>query len=142
MRTHIFAVGLVFVSLSVAGARDVKVFIAPRSSLVPHSGKVVIDVYWFNTAETLRAIPNMESYGFSQMIASRTGQTLPRFIGGAHTIDHPSRDRAIPARKMVHDQVVVEVEITSDEFAELTADFSGTRCGTFKSNTIILVKRR
>lgn len=117
---------------SVTVARDVKVFIAPRSSLVPASGKVVFDVYWYNTAEQPRAIPNTKSYSFTQVIDSRSGQSLGRAAGSAIVVDHPDRDRVIPARTMLHEQIVEEVRITADEFAEVSARFRGTRCGTFK----------
>jgi hypothetical protein len=130
------------VTMSVACASDVKVFIAPRSSLVPASGKVVFDVYWFNTAEQPKAIPNNKSYSFTQVIDSRSGQSLGRATGSAIVVDHPDPDRVIPARTMLHEQIVEEVRITANEFAEVYARFRGTRCGTFKSNSVILTKRR
>ncbi len=84
----------------------------------------------------------MESYGFSQMVSSRSGKTLPSFRGGAHTVDHHSADRLLAGRTMLRDEIVVEIALTADEFAEMSAEFWGTRCGTFKSNTIILTKHK
>ena len=142
MRTLFLVCGLVFASLALAAAKDVRVFIAPRSALVADSGKVVFDVYWFNSAEKPRAIPNLASYSLSQEICSRSGKTLPRLVGGVQTVDHRSADRTIRGRTMLHDQIVAEVQITADEFAEISAEFWGIRCGTFKSNTVILTKAR
>jgi hypothetical protein len=142
MRALFVTTSFLIITTSVVFAQDVKVFIAPRSSLVPASGKVVIDVYWFNTAEQPRAIPNTKSYSITQVIDSRSGKSLGRAGGSAVVVDHPDPDRVIPARTMLHDEIVEEVKITADEFAEVSARFRGTRCGTFKSNTVILTKRR
>ena len=142
MRALFLISGFFVVTASVAFAGDVKVFIAPRSSLVPGSGKVVFDVYSFNTAEKPRGIPNTKSYSITQVIDSRSGKSLGRADGSVIVVDHPDPDRVIPARTMLHDQIVEDVRITADEFAEVYARFRGTRCGTFKSNSVILTRRR
>jgi hypothetical protein len=142
MRALSLAVSFVIITGCVTLARDVKVFIAPRSSLVPASGKVIIDVYWFNEAEQPRAIPNTKSYSITQVIDSRSGKSFGRATGSAVVVDHPDPDRVIPARTMLHDEIVEEVKITADEFAEVYARFRGTRCGIFKSNTVIVTKRK
>ena len=113
-----------FITGCATSARDVKVFIAPRSSIVPSSGKVVLDVYWYNAAEAPKQIPNMESYSVSALINSRSDKTLGRALGGARIVDHPGQDRVIPARTMLHDQIAQEMKLTGDEFAEVSAEFS------------------
>ena len=76
MRTLVFLCTFAIASQCAATERNVSVFIAPRSSLVPASGKVIIDVYWFNSSKRPRAVPNLESYSVMQSINSRSGRGL------------------------------------------------------------------
>jgi len=121
---------------------EVSVFISTRSALVPRSGKVVLDIYWFNRTSKPKSIPNLESYSVSQSVFPRHGRSLPRFVGGTHTSLHRGPDRAIEALTMVRDELTIEVEITDEEFAEISAKFWNSRYRVFRSNTVILTKRR
>ena len=142
MRTVLLAAVLVIGTCCGSAARDVSVFIAPRSSFIPASGKVVLDVYWFNATPRPAAIPTTESYTLSRELVSRTGKSLPRFIGGTQTTGHRSEDRQIPPRTVLHDEIVTQIEATADDLVQLTAEFWGKRRGKFKSNTVVLTKRR
>jgi hypothetical protein len=137
---------LVILALSAAAASaaagPVSVYIAPRSSVIPRSGKVVFDVYWFNRGERAATIPSLESYSFACSVVSRTGKGLPRFLGGAVSSLHGNPDRPIPPRTVLRGEIQTDIDIAVDELVEVTAEFRGNRRGRFKSNTVVLVKRR
>jgi hypothetical protein len=142
MRTLVLSAVVWAATISLAFAADVSVFIAARSSLIPFSGRVVIDVYWFNASERAAAIPTIESYILSRHIFSRSGKNLPRFLGGTQGTSHPSDDRRIPPRTVIRDEIVTQIDATSDDFVKVVAEFWGKHRGRFKSNTIVLTKRR
>lgn len=142
MRALLVMFALAAVSATFAATAPVSVYIAPRSPIIPRSGKVIFDVYWFNRGERVAAIPSMESYSFACSVVSRSGRGLPRFLGGAISSLHRGPDRSIPPRTVLRDQIQTQIDVTPDEFVEFTAEFRGERSNTFKSNTVILVKRR
>jgi hypothetical protein len=142
MRVLSFVCALLIAASCASAANDVRVFIAARSSLIPVSGRVVIDVYWLNHTQRPTAIPTMESYTLSREIVSRSGKRMPRFLGGTQTTGHPSEDRPIPPRTVRRDEIVTQIDATADDFVLVTAEFWGKRHGRFKSNTIVPTKAR
>jgi hypothetical protein len=138
---------LIVASLAVVIATDAtaatRVFISPRSAVIPASGKVVLDVYWFNEGEAPAAIPGRGEYALMMVIGSRTGKGLPRVRGPAAIIDHKPADRRIAPRTLVRDDTITAtIDAKNDEFVELKAEFQLAGGRRFESNTVILVKRR
>ena len=132
----------ILVSIAPNLAAEVRVFIAPRSPIIPVSGRVTLDVYWFNEGERPAPIPGVGQYGLTTIIRSRTGKTLPRVEGSALVMSHGPADRGIAPRTLVRDEITTKVRAKAGEFVELTADFALARGRRFESNTVLLVKRR
>ena len=133
----------VFFWLVAESTAEVRVFISPRSPIIPASGRVILDVYWFNAGEQSAAIPGRGEHSLTALISSRTGATLPRVEGSAAVMSHGPADRRIAPRTLVRDEIITtKIAAKKDEFVELTADFALARGRRFESNTVLLVKRR
>ena len=144
MRAPLLSVAALVVA-SAAGAfaaPPVSVYIAPRTALVPASGRVTFDVYWFNRSERAATIPSMESYSLAISVVSRNRTRLPRFLGSALSSLHGNPSRSIAPRTIIRDEITHEIDIFPDELAEVTAEFGGSRGRAFKSNTVVLAKTR
>jgi hypothetical protein len=142
MRAPLVIVALVGLAATVAATPPVSVYIAPRSSIIPASGKVIFDIYWFNRSERPATIPTLESYSFSYDVISRSRRKLPSFRGSVVSSLHRDANRPIPARTIVRDELETSIEAKTDDFVEVTAEFWGKGGETLKSNTVVLVKRR
>lgn len=124
-------------------AAEPRVFISPRSAIIPASGKVLLDVYWFNESEAPAVIPGRGEYALSVVLRSRVGDGLPRVSGPAAISSHKPADRRIAPRTLVRDDTITAaIDAKNGEFAEITAEFELARGRRFESNTVILVKRR
>ena len=131
------------VSVAADCTAEVRVFISPRSPIIPASGKITLDVYWFNEGDVPAALPGRGQYGLTIVIGSRTGKGLPRVRGPAAIMDHAPADRRIAPRTLVRDdEITATIDAHKDEFVELKADFELLRGRRFESNTVFLVKRR
>ena len=137
-------VTFVLLAIAATAGAEVRVFIVPRSSLVPTSGRVLLDIYWLNDGERQAAIPGTGVYGFMATIRSRTGAGLPRVTAGQIVASHGVADRVIPAGTLARDEVTIPTrfDLKPDEFVELRARFALARGRRFESNTVLLTKRR
>ena len=142
MRALLIAATLVLAVMSDAMAAA-RVFISPRSSVIPASGKVILDVYWFNESEAPVAIPGPGEYALNIVIRSRNGEGLPRVSGPTVIMSHKPEDRRIRPRTLLRDDTInATVDAKENEFVEITVEFERARGRKFESNTIILVKSR
>ena len=99
-------------------ARDVRVFIAPRTTLVPSSGRVIFDIYWVNDGEKAVIIPSMEHYTFFYSPVGPGGDEVGLEL---RTVDHSGPDRKIAARSVVHDTAEAEIGAPGATLIEVTA---------------------
>ena len=133
MRLLIVAV-LLLATVGETYGRDPKVFIAPRTHVVPSSRKVTFDIYWINSGVRAAAIPAVGRYEFSYL---SHGADLG-WAGGTQKFSvHPPPDRRIPARSILRDIVTIEITRGAAELIELHAEFQGHR-RKFRSNSVIL----
>ena len=125
---------LLLLTAVAASGGNVRVYIAPQTTLIPASGKVWFDIYWINESERSATIPAFERYSliFSPLTRSAS-------VGlEARTIDHPTPDRRI-AGWVVHDQTTVDINAKPNELVAISAEFRGDK-SRFKSNIIVLRK--
>src|SRR5262245_53366995 len=115
-------------------ARDVRVFIAPRTHVRPSSGKVVFDIYWINSGSRPAAIPAAGRYNFSSL---SHGKELGWAGGASRFWPHPPPDRQIAAGSILHEVVTVDIGRAAAELIEVDADFEGER-KKFRSNSVVL----
>jgi hypothetical protein len=120
---------------------EVKVLIAPRSSLIASSGKIIVDVYWINQGDCEAVIPPANSYSISYSTISRTGRRVGSFSVEATASSHQRQDRTIAPRTVRRDEITIRIEATPDDLIELTGEFSAKKA-TFKSNVVVLTKQR
>ena len=142
MRASLVILALVVAAATAAAKTSVSVYIAPRNSVIPASGKVIFDIYWFNRSERPATIPTLDSYSFSCDVINSSRKKLPSFRGSVVSSLHRDADRPIPARTIVRDEIETQIEATADDFVEVTAQFWGKDGKTLESNTVVLVKRR
>ena len=135
LQVWIVAAGMLL-SAAAAVARDVEVFIAPRTTVIPASGKVVFDVYWTNHGFHSEAIPARDgTYNFDFACpgtdyASAGNSFAPN--------NHAGRNRWLSPRTLIHDQVTVNIPINKRApLTKVSAQFRGLDC-KFDSNTVIL----
>jgi hypothetical protein len=125
---------LLAVTVACACARDVRVFIAPRTSAVPRSGKVLFDIYWINSGFHPGVIPAVRRHSFSYVPHGRDSS----WAGVEALISsHPAPDRRIAPRSIVRDTATVDFDVRAAELLEVRARFSGDR-SRFESNSVVL----
>lgn len=133
MRVFTTAV-LLALTVAVASARDVRVFIVPRTSAVPRSGKVLFDIYWINSGFRPNAIPAARRHRFSYVPHGRDDSWA-----GVEALvqSHPDPDRRIAARAIIRDTATVKFDPRATELLEIRAKFYGDR-SRFESNALLL----
>ena len=132
MRTCLVILSLLLTAFAAFGG-SVKVYIAPRTTSIPASGKVLFDIYWINESERPAMIPAFERYSFTFSPLTRSAT-----VGlEGRTIDHPSPDRSIAGWAIVHDQTTIEIDAKANELVAISAEFHGDK-SRFKSNTVVL----
>ncbi len=141
MRVVIVVMLLLLAPVADLFARDVRVFIAPRSSMVPRSGKVLFDVYWINDGRRPAAIPALQRYSFTYLPLGPTATTATAFGLSMLTADHPSADRRLAPGAVARDSATVDIDAKGADLVQIAAEFRGDR-STFKSNTVVLRTRR
>jgi hypothetical protein len=133
MRTAVVIFALL-VGAFTAIARDVRLFIALQTSVVPRSGKVAFDIYWINDGERPAAIPLLECYSFWY---SPLGPGSTVVAIESRIVDHPGRDRQLGPRQALHERATAEITSKGAQPVEVAAEFRGNR-STYKSNTVVL----
>jgi hypothetical protein len=132
---HRYLALIVFLAtMDCAHAGAVSVFIAARSHSLPASGKIAFDIYWINESDRAATIPALDyhSFTYSPLASERSwGATV------GHVVDHRGPDRQIAPRRILHDQVTVDIKAEGARLLRVSAEFEGHR-STFKSNTIVL----
>jgi hypothetical protein len=130
----LITVAVFFVTVAGACARDVRVFISPRTATMPRSGKVLFDIYWINSGSRPAVIPAARRHSFSYVPHGRDSS----WAGGEALIStHPDPDRRIAPRSIVRDTATVDFDTRAAELLEVRARFRGDR-SRFESNSVIL----
>jgi hypothetical protein len=138
MRVRTLIVIFLFVSSVVtASARDVRVFIAPRTQVIPRSGRVVFDIYWVNSSEKPVAIPALQRYSFEYLPVGALASNSTVYGAEVQTVDHPSPNRRLAPHALLREHVTADIRATGAQALEVTAEFHGERT-RLKSNTVIL----
>ena len=133
----------VLIALWVAGSaaaslgEDVRVFIAPQTTLIPASGKVTFDVYWTNSGSSARRISprGVYEFSFSSLATEYTS------IGNHAALDyHTSPERRIMPRAIIRDRVVIPIGVHKHvRLIEVSARFARRGWSPdFTSNTVVL----
>jgi hypothetical protein len=130
----ILAASLLLLAAFPAVARDVRVFIAPRDSVIPRSGKVIFDIYWVNESNRPAAIPLRQRYSF---IFSPLAPELAWGATEFATVTHPGFDRVIPAHRVIHESATAQIDASGAKVLEVSAEFIGNK-SRFESNTVVL----
>ena len=125
---------LLLASIPSAAARDVRVFIAPHTAVIPRSGKVVFDIYWVNDGEKTVAIPLLERYTF---FYSPVGPGSTAVGLQLRTVDHTGKDRHIAPRTVVRDKATAEIDAGGAQLVQVSAEFQGEK-SRYKSNSVVL----
>jgi hypothetical protein len=125
---------LLLATIMPVAARDIRVFIAPRTHVRPASGKVVFDIYWINTGSRPAAIPAPGRHHFSSL---SHGRDLGWAGGNARISVHPPPDRQVAPWSIVRDVVTVDIGRGAAELIEVDAEFEGKR-RKFRSNSVVL----
>ncbi len=141
MRTALIACLIVATSTALSLAGEVRVFIAPRSPLLPNSGTIRMDVYWINRSDTAAAIPAMDRYWLNYSSLPRRSSALPSGGSIGSFVDHASADRRIAPWAIIRDEISVHFDAARDDVLEISGEFIGRR-KKFHSNTILLTKTR
>ncbi len=136
----VLAMCLLVTTVAEVCGRDVRVFIAPRTLIVPRSGKVLFDIYWTNDGSRPNAIPALQRYSFTYSPLGPTATTATAVGISVRTADHPSVDRRIGPGALVRDSATAEIDARGTDLVQIAAEFRGDR-STFKSNTVILRMR-
>lgn len=136
---RVVSIAVVFLALTAVelSARDVHVFIAPRTSSIPASGKVHFDIYWLNKGRRPAAIPAARRHSFTYSPLGPTAATATAVGISILTASHPSADRRIAAGAVIHDSAAIDVDARGVDLVKITAEFRGDR-STFKSNPVVL----
>jgi len=118
----------------------VHLLIAPQSTLLPASGKMALDVYWYNSGDKAAAVPAMDCYDVSSWVFTpgREGGTAG---GTGSIVDHPAPDRQLAPHAVIHDRITIQVELKPAEFAEISLRVSGEHRKKFESNTVLFRRK-
>ena len=128
---------LLVLSVVAAPARDVRVFIAPRTQVIPHSGRVVFDIYWVNGGEKPVAIPALQRYSFVYLPVGPVASRSTVYGAEVQTVDHPSPNRRLSPHALLREHATANIRASGAQAVEVTAEFHGDRT-RLKSNTVIL----
>ena len=137
----IFAI-LLLAIISTVVARDepIKLLIAPQSTKLPQSRKVVFDIYWHNWTDKPRAIPSLDTYS-ALCWAIVPGRNGGEMRGSGSVVDHPAPDRRIGPHAVIHDTITAEVELNRGEIGQFSLRVSGEHKKHFESNTVVFTRR-
>ena len=137
-------IALILASLIIAqsalSTAHIHLLIAPQSRLLPVSGKVVLDVYWYNSGDTAAAIPAMDCYDVSSwvFIPGREGGSA---VGTGPCVDHPAPARRLAPYAVIHDRINIQVELKPAEFAETSLRVTGEGRKEFESNKVLFRRK-
>lgn len=131
------AIFLLVLSVVAAPARDVRVFIAPRTQVIPPSGRVIFDIYWVNGGEKPAAIPALQRYSFVYLPVGPAASRSTVYGAEVQTVDHPSPNRRLAPHALLREYVTADIRASGAQAVEVTAEFDGDRT-RLKSNTVIL----
>lgn len=125
---------LLIAAATQAVAQDIRVLIAPRSVVVPQSGKVLVDIYWINRGSRSAVIPGAGVCSFSYSPVDATSNWGSADI---HVFNHRPPDRQIPPRAIGRDTTTAELEFRGAKLLEVTGRFLGHRV-EFESNSVVV----
>jgi hypothetical protein len=140
MRVALTILSLALVSAAAARDAPIKLLIAPRSTQLPPSRRVVFDIYWHNWTDKPQAIPSLDTYWVScwAIVPGRDGGEL-RSSGSV--LDHPAPDRRIAPHQVIHDIITAEVELKRGEIGQFSLRVTGDHQKHFESNTVVFTRR-
>jgi hypothetical protein len=134
---------ILFLALSVvaAPARDVRVFIAPRVQVIPHSGRVVFDIYWVNSGEKPAVIPALERYSFVYLPVGPVASGSTVYGAEVQGALHAAPNRQLAPHTLLREHATADIRAKGVKVVEVTAEFHGERTH-LKSNTVLLRMQR
>jgi hypothetical protein len=134
------AILLCFVTTAAAKDGPVKLLIAPRSTELPPSRRVVFDIYWHNWTDKPAAIPSLDTYWVAcwAIVPGHEGGEL-RSTGSV--LDHPAPDRRIAPHAVIHDTITAEVDLKPREIGQVSLRITGEHRKHFESNSVVFTRR-
>jgi hypothetical protein len=131
----------VLVARSALATAHVHLLITPQSTMLPASGKMVLDVYWYNSGDQAAAVPAMDCYDVSSWVFT-PGRQGGSAVGTGPCVDHPAPDRELAPYAVIHDRITIQLELKPAEFAETSLRVTGEHRKHFESNRVLFRRKR
>lgn len=132
-------IGLFFAETSFAAASTVEIYVAPRASRIPASGKVTVDIFIVNHSTRDIQRPAEESVSALYRIFNRNGAILPRIGGNVVSSLHRNDRVRIPAKstRVITEVLTVDAQPGEIVVVELSV---GQPAVTLRANSFVLFR--